>query len=86
MGLNLRQFAILPTEKWSPKLFLSLRGYNRKSFTADLIAGGLSFLKPELAAVAAARLLLREIDRFTGERKGFALEAMCSGLTHSARI
>src|SRR6266403_146101 len=47
---------------------------------ADLIAGGLSPLKPELAAVAAARLLLREIDRLTGERKDFALETTCSGL------
>jgi predicted ABC-type ATPase len=51
---------------------------------ADLIAGGLSPLKPELAAVAAARLLLREIERLTGERKDFALETTCSGLT--ARI
>jgi predicted ABC-type ATPase len=30
---------------------------------ADLIAGGLSPLKPELAAIAAARAVLREIDR-----------------------
>lgn len=30
---------------------------------ADLIAGGLSPLKPELATIAAARMVLREIDR-----------------------
>jgi len=53
---------------------------------ADLIAGGLSPLEPELAAVAAARLLLREVDRLTGERKDFALETTCSGLTYAARI
>jgi predicted ABC-type ATPase len=30
---------------------------------ADLIAGGISPLRPELAAIAAGRLLLRELDR-----------------------
>ncbi len=30
---------------------------------ADLIASGLSLLRPELAAIAAARMVLREIDR-----------------------
>jgi len=35
---------------------------------ADLIATGLSPLKPELAAVAAARLVLEELDRLTGLR------------------
>lgn len=53
---------------------------------ADVIAAGLSPQKPEFAAVAAARLLLREIDRLTGERKDFALETTCSGLTYAARI
>ncbi len=41
---------------------------------ADLIAGGLSPLRPELAAIAAARLVLREIDRLAAERVGFAFE------------
>jgi len=35
---------------------------------ADLIAGGLSPLKPQLAAIAAARMVLREIDRLAAER------------------
>ena len=33
---------------------------------ADLIASGLSPLRPELARVAAARLMLDEIDRLAG--------------------
>jgi predicted ABC-type ATPase len=41
---------------------------------ADLIASGLSPLKPELAAIAAARMVLREIDRLAAERADFAFE------------
>ena len=39
---------------------------------ADLIAAGLSPLKPELAAIRAGRLVLREIDRLAAERVDFA--------------
>ena len=35
---------------------------------ADLIAAGLSPLKPELAALAAGRLLLTELDRLAAAR------------------
>jgi predicted ABC-type ATPase len=49
---------------------------------ADLIAGGLSPLKPELAAIAAARVVLREIDRLTESRENFAFETTLSGLTY----
>jgi predicted ABC-type ATPase len=42
---------------------------------ADLIATGLSLLKPELAALAAARLVLEEIDRLTDLRADFAWES-----------
>ena len=41
---------------------------------ADLIAGGLSPLKPQLAAIAAARIVLREIDRLAAQRVDFAFE------------
>ncbi|MGH8199381.1 MAG: Zeta toxin family protein [Steroidobacteraceae bacterium] len=41
---------------------------------ADLIASGLSPLRPELAAVAAARLMLEEIERLVAHVK--RLEAM----------
>jgi predicted ABC-type ATPase len=40
---------------------------------ADLIASGLSPLKPGLAAIAAARTVLREIDRLAAERADFCL-------------
>ena len=40
---------------------------------ADLIAGGLSPLKPELAAIAAARIVLREIDRLAIREGGFCI-------------
>ena len=53
---------------------------------ADLIASGLSPLKPELAAVAAARLMLEEIDRLTELRADFAWESTLSGLTYAKRI
>jgi predicted ABC-type ATPase len=53
---------------------------------ADLIATGLSPLKPELAAVAAARLVLEELGRLTRLRADFAWESTLSGLTYSRRI
>ena len=53
---------------------------------ADLIASGLSPLKPELAAIAAARLVLQEIDRLAAERMDFAFETTCSGLTYVRRL
>jgi len=53
---------------------------------ADLIAGGLSPLKPELAAIAAARMVLREIDRLAAERVDFAFETTLSGRTYLRRF
>lgn len=53
---------------------------------ADLIASGLSPLRPELAAVAAARLMLDEIDRLTERGVDFAWESTLSGLGHVKRI
>jgi predicted ABC-type ATPase len=41
---------------------------------ADLIAGGLPPLKPELAAIAAARMVIREIDRLATEQVDFAFD------------
>jgi predicted ABC-type ATPase len=38
----------------------------------DLIAGGLSPLRPELAVIAAGRLFLRELDRLARSREDFA--------------
>ncbi|HOX00857.1 MAG TPA: zeta toxin family protein [Candidatus Paceibacterota bacterium] len=52
----------------------------------DLIAAGLSPLKPELAALAAGRLLLTELDRLAAARLDFAFESTLSGLTYAARL
>ena len=49
---------------------------------ADLIAAGLSPLRPELAALAAGRLLLTELDRLAKARLDFAFESTLSGLTY----
>src|SRR5271156_6767628 len=43
-------------------------------------------LKPELAAIAAARMVLREIDRLATERVDFAFETTLSGRMHVRRM
>jgi hypothetical protein len=53
---------------------------------ADLIAGGLSPLRPELAAVAAGRLVLKELDCLTRNREDFAFESTLSGLAYIGRL
>ena len=53
---------------------------------ADLIAAGLSPLKPELASIRAGRLVLREIDRLAAERVDFAFETTLSGLGYVRRM
>lgn len=49
---------------------------------ADLIASGLSPLRPELAARQAGRLLLAELDRLAAVRTDFAFETTFSGRTY----
>jgi len=53
---------------------------------ADLIAAGLSPLKPELASIAAARTVLAEIDRLATARAEFAFESTLSGRTYVRRL
>ena len=53
---------------------------------ADLIAGGLSPLRPEMAAIAAGRLLLRELDRLANSGADFAFESTLSGVSHLSRL
>jgi len=53
---------------------------------ADLIASGLSPFRPELAALAAGRLVLRELDRLARVRADFAFESTLSGLAYAARF
>jgi predicted ABC-type ATPase len=52
----------------------------------DLLAAGLSPLKPELAAVKAGKLFLEELDRLAGARLDFAFETTLSGLVYLNRI
>lgn len=53
---------------------------------ADLLAAGLSPLKPSLAALNAGRLFLAELDRLAKARKNFAFESTLSGLTYVSRL
>lgn len=49
---------------------------------ADLIASGLSPLRPELAARRGGRLVLSELSRLVDARKDFAFETTLSGKTY----
>ena len=53
---------------------------------ADLIASGLSPLRPELATLAAGRIFLRELDRLARSRADFAFESTLGGLIHVHRL
>lgn len=52
----------------------------------DLIASGLSPLRPQLAALAASRLFLQELDRLARSKEDFAFESTLSGLTYMNRL
>ena len=52
----------------------------------DLIAGGLSPLAPALAALAAGKFLLKEINRLARDKADFAFESTLSGLAYANRI
>jgi predicted ABC-type ATPase len=52
----------------------------------DLIAAGLSPLKPELAALKAGKLFLKELDRLAATRVDFAFESTLSGMAYAKRI
>src|SRR6202142_3338018 len=52
----------------------------------DLIAGGISPLRPELAAVTAGRLVLRELERLVAAKADFAFESTLSGLRYAQRM
>ncbi len=53
---------------------------------ADLIAAGLSPLKPSNAALNAGRVFLSELDRLAAAKKSFAFESTLSGLAYFERI
>jgi predicted ABC-type ATPase len=53
---------------------------------ADLIASGLSPLRPELVTVAAGKMFLTELDRLAGAKVDFAFESTLSGLSYVRRL
>ena len=53
---------------------------------ADLIASGLSALNPAIAALAAGRVFLAELDRLAGSRVDFAFETTLSGHSYVIRL
>ena len=53
---------------------------------ADLLAAGLSPLRPESAVLAASRWFLMELDRLAKARLDFAFESTLSGLTYLNRL
>lgn len=53
---------------------------------ADLIASGISPLRPELAAIKAGRLVLHEVDQLAAKGVDFAFETTLSGLGYVRRI
>lgn len=53
---------------------------------ADLIAGGLSPLSPESAAISAGRLFLKELDRLATSRADFAFESTLSGMSYISSL
>ena len=53
---------------------------------ADLIASGLSPLRPELAAMAAGRLFLSELNRLANLQVDFAFETTLSGLGYRKHL
>lgn len=53
---------------------------------ADLIAQGLAPLDPRLAALAAGRLLLKEIGRLAVARVDFAFESTLSGVSYARHM
>jgi predicted ABC-type ATPase len=53
---------------------------------ADLLAAGLSPLRPELAVFKAGKLFLGELDYLAKARQDFAFESTLSGLTYLSRI
>jgi predicted ABC-type ATPase len=53
---------------------------------ADLIASGLSALKPEIATLTAGRVFLAELDRLARSRTSFAFETTLSGQLYAGRF
>jgi predicted ABC-type ATPase len=66
--------------------FLPKEGGILNFVNADLIAAGLSPLRPTGAALAAGRVFLAELDRLADRGEDFAFESTLSGLAYLDRI
>lgn len=66
--------------------FLPHEGGILNFVNADLIAAGLSPLRPAAAALSAGRIFLGELDRLAASGADFAFESTLSGLTYVERI
>lgn len=55
----------------------------RNFVNADSIAAGLSPLAPERELIAASKLFLHEIHRYSSKRESFAFETTLAGKTHA---
>ena len=66
--------------------YLPAEGACLNFVNADLIAAGLSPLKPDLVSLVAGRLLLARIDRLANRGESFAFETTLSGLAYRRRI
>jgi predicted ABC-type ATPase len=66
--------------------FLPQEAQCPRFINADLIAASLSPFAPEVAAIKAGRLMLREIDEAAAKRESFAFETTLSGLGYLRRI
>ena len=53
---------------------------------ADLIAAGMSPFEPELAAIAAGRVMLDQIKHLVRSRENFVIETTLSGLGYARHI
>lgn len=53
---------------------------------ADLIAAGLSPFKPELEAVQAGKLMLRQIDKLVAQDHSFCMETTLAGRSYAKKI
>lgn len=53
---------------------------------ADLIAAGISPLRPESAGLEAGRILLAKMDDFIAESASFGFESTLSGMGYARRI
>lgn len=66
--------------------FLPHEGGILNFVNADLIAAGLSPLRPAAAALGAGRIFLGELDRLAASGADFSFESTLSGLTYVERL